>query len=230
MLYTVLRCRAVWLHWMYCDVLLHCPTLGAGHSVCAVLTNTTPFCAVLLQSALHWIRAVFGASSPRMVVFATLPEELQGYCARFLEPRSAGCLGQASRAAALLVREQLVAAKAAHEAALAAAPFEKSAHGGIVTYRNANDGSKLITFSGTDGGRFMCSCTPDKNGDPKECDVGRKFINVACHLASRKHWRHWRLVAFGEAQPTEAAWQAFAASSGELSLRVPRRRRSDGGL
>ena len=69
----------------------------------------------------------------RMVVFTTLPEELQGYCARFLDPRSAGCLGQASRAAALLVREQLVAAKAAHEAALAAAPFEKSAHGGIVT-------------------------------------------------------------------------------------------------
>ena len=188
MLYTVLRCRAVWLHWMYCDVLRCIATLRAGHSVCAVLTNTTPFCAVLLQSALYWIRAVFGASSPRMVVFATLPEELQGYCARFLDPRSAGCLGQASRAAALLVREQLVAAKAAHEAALAAAPFEKSAHGGIVTYRNANDGSKLITFSGTDGGRFMCSCTPDKTSGKGDLCPNTNLTVLKQHCPPKEKW------------------------------------------
>ena len=101
---------------------------------------------------------------------------------------------------------QLVAAKAAR----AAKPFEKSAHGGIIAYRNPNDGSKLLTFSGTDGGHgghFVCSCAPDK-----ERGVGRAFIHVACHLTSRNHWKHWRLVAFGEAQPTEAAWRAFAAT------------------
>ena len=122
-----------------------------------------------------------------MVVFATLPEELQGYCARFLDPRSAGCLGQASRAAALLVREQLVAAKAAHDARLAA-PFEESAHGAIVTYRNPHDGSKLLKFSRSDGGvlHYSCSCASDKNGDLKECGVGRGFSSVVSHLMSHR--------------------------------------------
>ena len=160
-----------------------------------------------------------------MVVFAALPEELQGCCARFLDPTSAGRFGQASRAASLLVGEQLVAAKAAHEAALAAAaaPFEESAHGAIETYRNPNDGSKLVKFSRTDGGavHFVCSCTPDK-----EFVVGRGYMNIAHHLTSTKHWKHWRHVAFGEAQPTVAAWHAFAASlPGGISRTFGARRR-----
>ena len=143
-----------------------------------------------------------------MLPFSTLPEELQGGCARFLDTTSAGRFSQASRACWRLVDEQLVAAKAARAAKL----FE-SKYGGIVTYRNSNDDSKLFTFSGTGGGHFMCSCALGNDGSPKEYDVGRTFSNVARHLASRKHWRHWRLVAFGEAHPTEAAWQAFAAST-----------------
>ena len=101
--------------------------------------------------------------------------------------------------------EEYAAAKAAR------VPFEKSKHGALVTYRNPNDNSKLVTFSSTDGGAaqlYKCACDPDR------CfgGVGRNFNNVARHLLSRRHWNHWRLVAFGEAQPTEAAWLAFRAT------------------
>ena len=140
-----------------------------------------------------------------MTTFDGLPVELQGCCAGYLATSSAGRFGLASKACSQRVEGQLAAAKAA---ALAAAPFEKSKHGAMVTYRNPTDGSKLLTFSGADGGAkiYKCSCSPDK-----EYPIGFAFSNAACHLSSKKHWKHWRLVAFGESQPTEAEWQAFAA-------------------
>ena len=140
-----------------------------------------------------------------MTTFDDLSVELQGCCARLLDASSAGRFGLASKACSLLVEQQLAAAKAAHARA---APFEKSKHGAMVTYRNPTDGSKLLTFSGADGGAKICkcSCSPDKR-----YPIGRAFFNAACHLSSKKHWKHWRLVAFGESQPTEAEWQAFAA-------------------
>ena len=49
----------------------------------------------------------------------SLPEELQGWYARMLEPPSAGRFGQASKACAQLVRAQLIDAKAVHDAARA---------------------------------------------------------------------------------------------------------------
>ena len=87
----------------------------------------------------------------------------------------------------------------------------------MVTYRNPTDGSKLITFSDAGANKlYKCSCSPEK-----ECHIGRSFSGLARHLASRQHWKHWRLVAFGEAQaaqPTEAVWVAFAASlPGEIA-------------
>ena len=153
-----------------------------------------------------------------MTTFDDVPVELQRCCAAVLDTSSAGRFGQASKACSLLVEAQLAAAKAA---ALAAAPFEKSKHGTLVTYRNPTDGSKLVTF--IDGGAkpstklYKCACSPDK-----ERRVGHCFSNVACHLSSRQHWKHWRLVAFGEAQPTEAEWLAFAASAPLAQMRAGR--------
>ena len=88
-----------------------------------------------------------------------------------------------------------------------------------MTYRNPTDGSKLVKFS--DGGAnklYMCSCSPEK-----ECHIGRSFSSLARHLASRQPWKHWRLVAFGEAQPTEAEWLAFAATQKYAPVRSPGR-------
>ena len=68
-------------------------------------------------------------------------------------------------------------------------------------------GTKLVKFSDGGANLYICSCSPEK-----ECHIGRSFSGLARHLGSRKHWTHWRLVALGEAQPTEAAWLAFAAS------------------
>ena len=152
-----------------------------------------------------------------MATFHGLPVELQGCCAGYLDTTSAGRFGLASKACCGLVEGRLAAAKAA---ALAAVLFEKSKHGAHTTYRNHKDGTKLLTFSSTDGGAklYKCSCSPDK-----ECPVGFAFINAAQHLSSRKHWKHWRLVAFGEAQPTEAEWQAFAASMPLAPKRAVRR-------
>ena len=138
-----------------------------------------------------------------MSSFVELPEDLQGCCTHILDISSAGRAGQASKACQRLVGERLIKEKAARAAR--ATPFENSTHGAIMTYRNPNNDYKLITFF--DGGLFKCGCTPDK-----EFLVGRGFCNVACHLASRKHWMHWRLVAFGEAQPAESEWLAFAAT------------------
>ena len=152
-----------------------------------------------------------------MTTFDDLPVELQGCCARLLDASSAGRFGLASKACSLLVERQLAAAKAA---ALAAMPFEKSKHGAHLTYCNPKDGTKLLTFFNDDVGlkRYRCACSPDN-----ECRVGMDFFNAACHLASRKHWKHWRLVAFGEAQPSEAEWQAFAASMPLAPTRAVRR-------
>ena len=196
---------------MYCDVLrciaaLAYTTRGTQRLRCIDQYNTFLCCIAAERAALKSCCLRVVALVARMLPFSTLPEELQGGCARFLDTTSAGRFSRTSKACWRLVDAQLVAAKAAR----AAKPFEKSAHGGIIAYRNPNDGSKLLTFSGTDGGHgghFVCSCAPDK-----ERGVGRAFIHVACHLTSRNHWKHWRLVAFGEAQPTEAAWRAFAAT------------------
>ena len=62
---------------------------------------------------------------------------------------------------------------------------------------------------------FKCSCSPDK-----ECRIGMGATNLARHLGSRQHWEHWRLVAFGEAQPTMEAWRAFAAAWRESPRRA----------
>ena len=132
-----------------------------------------------------------------------LPEELLGCCSAYLDITSAGRFGQASRPCSRLVEGRLVEAKAARDRARLAAPFEKSRQGTIVTYCNPVDGSKLVTFS--DGGLYRCSCRPDE-----EYRAGASFSNVANHLVSRHHWMHWRLIAFGEEQPTKDAYLAFA--------------------
>ena len=138
--------------------------------------------------------------------FGDLPEELQGCCAAWLDPTSAGHFGQASRACWRLVDGQLVAAKAERDRAVLKKVSSRWCEALAATWRVA-DGPSLISFS--DGGAkiYKCSCTPDR-----ECRVGPSYLDLARHLASRRHWQHWRLVAFGEAQPTEAAWLAFAGS------------------
>ena len=100
------------------------------------------------------------------------------------------------------VVEQLVATRAA-------TPFELR-HGTIPTYTNATDNSKLITFRRTDGGqtRYVCSCAPLATS-------ARLATRVPTPCSTLRHaqaWKHWRLVAYGEAQPTEAAWAAFQAT------------------
>ena len=180
-------------------------------------TETSLYCTIQQVFLVYCCRArcigfaLYCCVGGGMTTFDDLPGELQGCCARLLDASSAGRFGLASKACSLLVERQLAAAKAA---ALAAAPFEKSKHGAMVTYRNPTDGSKLITFSDAGANKlYKCSCSPEK-----ECHIGRSFSGLARHLASRQHWKHWRLVAFGEAQPTEAAWVAFAASlPGEIA-------------
>ena len=122
-----------------------------------------------------------------------LPEELLGCCSIYLDITSAGRFGQASKPCSRLVEGRLVEAKAARDRARRAAPFERSRYGAIVTYCNPVDDSKLVTFS--DGGLFRCACST-----PEEYRVGMGFQNIARHLVSRNHWKHWRLVAFGEAR------------------------------
>ena len=135
--------------------------------------------------------------------FDDMPEELRGCCALALDISSAGCFGQVDKACKELVEGWLASEKAAHEA-----PYVEfsSRHGqALAAMCRIPDGPKLIKFS--DGGAkvFTFSCRPDK-----EFPVGRGSSNLARHLATRQHWKHWR-EAHG-AQPTEAAWLAFAAS------------------
>ena len=139
-----------------------------------------------------------------MSSFVALPMELQSSCVASLDLTSAGRFGQASQASWQLVNERLVEEKAA----CARAVYEKiSSRWGetlAATWRVA-DGPDLTTIC--DGGAkfYKCTCKPDK-----EFAVGRGSSNLARHLGSRQHWKHWR-EAHG-AQPTEAAWLAFAAS------------------
>ena len=138
-------------------------------------------------------------------MLAGLDEDLQRCCASFLDTTSAGRFGQASWACKALVDGQLVAAKAARAAAALAAPFENSLHGNMVAYRNPTDDSKLITF--LVGLQFTCAC----DAHARVFKSGRSSCNVVRHLASKRHWSYWRLVAYGETQPTQAAWLAFTA-------------------
>ena len=137
-------------------------------------------------------------------VFRDLPEELQGCCARFLDTPSAGSFGQANKACRRLVERQLAAAKAA----LPATRFERFASSrwseAFFSMSRIPDGSKLVTFS--DGGLYKCACSSDEDRR-----VGQAFSNVKRHFATRRHWAHWRLLAFGDAEPTAAAWLAFKA-------------------
>ena len=139
--------------------------------------------------------------------FCDLTEDCQACCASALDTSSAGCFGQVSKACNGLVAGRLVEEKAERDRAV----LEKvSSHWGktLSAMCCVANGPNLITFS--DGGQklFKCVCSPDK-----ELCVGRGFSNVARHLGTRQHWKHWRLVAFGEAQPSDAAWHAFAASA-----------------
>ena len=112
-------------------------------------TETSLYCTIQQVFLVYCCRArcigfaLYCCVGGGMTTFDDLPGELQGSCARLLDASSAGRFGLASKACSLLVEAQLAAAKAA---ALAAAPFEKSKHGAMVTYRNPTDGSKLITF------------------------------------------------------------------------------------
>ena len=45
----------------------------------------------------------------------------------------------------------------------------------------------------------------------KEFAVGLGYSNLARHLGSRQHFKHWCLAAFGEADDAEA-WLAFAGT------------------
>ena len=141
-----------------------------------------------------------------MSSFGDLPEELQRRCSDFLNTSSVGRFSQVNKACKELVGERLVADKAALHCAVLERVTSRWCETLAATCRVA-DGPDLITFS--DGGAklFKCTCYPDK-----EFAVGRSASNLARHMASRLHWNHWRLAAHGEAQPTEAAWLAFAAS------------------
>ena len=124
-----------------------------------------------------------------MSSFGALPDELQGCCAEFLDIMSAGRFGQASQACRQLVDERLVAEKAARQRAMLEKISLRWGEALAATCRVA-DGPNLITFS--DGGAklFKCTCMPDK-----EFGVGRGYSNLARHLGSRQHWKHWRYLA-----------------------------------
>ena len=141
-----------------------------------------------------------------MSSFGALPEDLQGCCADFLDIKSAGRFGQASLACQALADERLVKLKAARERAVLETVSSRWCEALAATCRVA-DGHNLVTF--TDGWAKMYACTCMQN---KQCRVGPGASNLARHLGSRQHWKHWRLAAFGEAQPTMAAWLAFVAS------------------
>ena len=151
--------------------------------------------------ALYWRRGMVARR------FDDMPEELQGCCARALDTSSAGCFGQVNNACKELVARRLVEDKAERDRAVLKKVSSRWCEALAPTWRVA-DGPSLISFC--DGGAkiYKCSCTPDR-----ELRVGCAYLNLASHCASLKHWRHWRLVAHGEVQPTEAAWLAFAATN-----------------
>ena len=124
--------------------------------------------------------------------------------------------GQVNKACKELVEGRLAEDKAARDRAVLEKFSLRWCEVLAATWRVA-DGPNVISFS--DGGAkiFKCPCTPER-----ELRVGTAFLNLAHHLASPKHWKHWRLVAHGEAQPTEAAWQAFAASNPHSPYRAVR--------
>ena len=84
----------------------------------------------------------------------SLPEELQGSCARMLEPPSAGRFAEASKACAQLVRAQLIVAKAVHDAAraqqLAQAPRPRR----IVFTANRGCGGRHVSRGGFSGKKW----------------------------------------------------------------------------
>ena len=147
-----------------------------------------------------------------------LPEELQAECTIYLGVTSAGRFGQVNKACKELSSTRRCRAffLAARDRAVLEKVSSRWCEALAATWRSA-DGSNLIKFS--DGGAkiFKCSCSPDK-----ECRIGMGATNLARHLGSRQHWKHWRLVAFGEAQPTEADWLAFAASAPLAPMRAGR--------
>ena len=112
-----------------------------------------------------------------------------------------------NKACKQLVEGRLAAEKAAHEARYKEFYENFSSRYGEVLSGMCRipDGPKLITLP--DGGAlYKCVCVE------KELKVGRNFTNLARHVATRRHWQHWRFVANGEAQPTEAEWLAFKAT------------------
>ena len=76
----------------------------------AALSNTARFCAVLLQSALHWFHASALASRHgcAAVRLDDMPEELRGCCAHALDT-SAGCFGQVNKSCKELVEARRAA-------------------------------------------------------------------------------------------------------------------------
>ena len=141
--------------------------------------------------------------------FVTLPEELQGCCVHFLDTTSAGRFGQTSRACWRLVDVQLAKEKAARSRRAAYDKVSSHWCEELAAVGRLSDGSVLVDICGGGAGRglfkWKCACMPDK-----ECRSGTVFLTR--HIASRVHWKHWRLVAFGEEQPTEAEWLAFQAA------------------
>ena len=136
-----------------------------------------------------------------MSSFVALPEELQVGCTLYLDMVSAGRFRQVNKAC----KELVDVTTAARQRAAVEKVSSRWCEALAATCRTA-DGSNLITFS--DGGAkfFKCTCTPDK-----EFAVGRGYSNMTRHLASRTHFKHWRLAAFGEADDAEA-WLVFAAT------------------
>ena len=130
-----------------------------------------------------------------MSSFVALPEELQVGCTLYLDMVSAGRFCQVNKACKELVDEKMPGILAARDRAVLEKVSSRWCEALAATWRSA-DGSNLIKFSDVGAKIFKCSCSPDK-----EYAVGHSFSHVARHLASRKHWKHWRL-AFGEVQVT----------------------------
>ena len=203
---------------LYCDVLLHwcidCIALYCCIAIQGARDEASAlYCPIQQVFTLYCCRArcigfmLYWRQPRHMSSLGALPEELQGCCALALDTSSAGRFGQVNKACKTLVEGRLAGEKAARDRAVLEKVTSRWCEALSATWRVA-DGPSLISFC--DGGAkiYKCSCTPDW-----ELRVGFAYFNLASHCASLKHWKHWRLVAHGEAQPAEAAWQAFAASN-----------------